>query len=524
MATKIKKISELEQITELSSSSNVVIEENGKAKRIAASNFAVEVPVTSVNGQTGDVVIDIPEVEIPEINYPVTSVNGMTGDVVIEAGSEQVQPDWNQNDPTQPDYVKNRTHWEEGSDTIHQLDEKFIPDTVARKSDVTWWNLPDKPFYGTRTVLVDTTEVDCSTNGAENTLLLEEIIEGQSYLVVWDGIPYSCVAYMLPVVPNVPALGNGAFRSGPGGNNEPFLIFNYDGSTVVFAETENARINTIRIEKDDTHRLDPKFLPVGGVGYTENNRTILVVNGIPEGADSFNLEGGMVWYKISDLTSAEELIGGTINSTNSEPIEITEDMLIPDEGFTYVNFDLPFFIITDLNAANETLGCEVPSVGLYVPIMAPFSLTYGSVVTHKINKAFLPETFARISVAVAEERDETLSEEGCDVYPVTYASHTYDEFIDYYYSCEDAGVVVENYLSKFGIFRIHRGENSTFYFSAISPESGERGVLVIGEDGMFLEIHSCTKATAIADLTAAPTAEDFNNLLAALRSAGYLAT
>lgn len=36
----------------------------------------IDVPVQSVNGQTGDVVI-------PEPNYPVTSVNGMTGDVDI---------------------------------------------------------------------------------------------------------------------------------------------------------------------------------------------------------------------------------------------------------------------------------------------------------------------------------------------------------------------------------------------------------------------------------------------------------
>ena len=36
----------------------------------------IDVPVKSVNGQTGDVVI-------PEPNYPVTSVNGMTGAVTV---------------------------------------------------------------------------------------------------------------------------------------------------------------------------------------------------------------------------------------------------------------------------------------------------------------------------------------------------------------------------------------------------------------------------------------------------------
>ena len=50
------------------------------------------------------------------------------------------QSDWNQNDPTQPDYIKNRTHYVETFDgsgeLVHQLSEKFIPDTIARKDTV----------------------------------------------------------------------------------------------------------------------------------------------------------------------------------------------------------------------------------------------------------------------------------------------------------------------------------------------------------------------------------------------------
>jgi hypothetical protein len=37
-------------------------------------------------------------------------------------GSKAVQPDWNQNDPDAPDYVKNRTHWEENSQTVIEWD------------------------------------------------------------------------------------------------------------------------------------------------------------------------------------------------------------------------------------------------------------------------------------------------------------------------------------------------------------------------------------------------------------------
>lgn len=64
-----------------------------------------EVPVTSVNGMTGDIQINIPTVEglateeyvnnaIAAVDVPVTSVNGMTGDVVIEI-PESFSGSWN---------------------------------------------------------------------------------------------------------------------------------------------------------------------------------------------------------------------------------------------------------------------------------------------------------------------------------------------------------------------------------------------------------------------------------------------
>lgn len=35
---------------------------------------------------------------------------------------------WNQNDPTADDYIKNRTHWVDDDGTVHTLDEKYLPD------------------------------------------------------------------------------------------------------------------------------------------------------------------------------------------------------------------------------------------------------------------------------------------------------------------------------------------------------------------------------------------------------------
>lgn len=91
MATVIKKISELEQLTDLSSSSNVIIEENGKAKRFSAQNIG---KVKTVNG-----------IE-PDENGNIA----ITGSVV--AGG--VQPDWNQTDVNSADFIKNKPFYDAG--------------------------------------------------------------------------------------------------------------------------------------------------------------------------------------------------------------------------------------------------------------------------------------------------------------------------------------------------------------------------------------------------------------------------
>lgn len=55
----------------------------------------------------------------------------------LSVGSTPVQSDWQQNNETALDYVKNRTHWvEDDGKTYHPLNEKFIPETVATKEYV----------------------------------------------------------------------------------------------------------------------------------------------------------------------------------------------------------------------------------------------------------------------------------------------------------------------------------------------------------------------------------------------------
>ena len=59
-----------------------------------------------------------------------------------EVGSSSFVPqsNWNQNDTSALDYIKNRTHYTEigqdGSETVHKLDEKYLPDGIVKTADL----------------------------------------------------------------------------------------------------------------------------------------------------------------------------------------------------------------------------------------------------------------------------------------------------------------------------------------------------------------------------------------------------
>ena len=42
------------------------------------------------------------------------------------------QSDWNQNDDTAVDYVKNRTHYTDAEGNVYKLEDKYLPDNLAR--------------------------------------------------------------------------------------------------------------------------------------------------------------------------------------------------------------------------------------------------------------------------------------------------------------------------------------------------------------------------------------------------------
>lgn len=148
-------------------------------------------------------------------------------------------PNWNESNPEADGYIKNRPFYDEIADK-----------TVV--SNVTLQTYDDEPVY--------------------NPFLLNEIIAGQVYTIIWDGVEYECEAYIAQG-PNTPSLGNGTLGNSSGGNGEPFFITLYYGDVMVFGADGEHTIS-ISTSAEITKKLDTKYLPdevLAQSDYSQNN-------------------------------------------------------------------------------------------------------------------------------------------------------------------------------------------------------------------------------------------------------------
>jgi hypothetical protein len=178
------------------------------------------------------------------------------------------KPDWSQSDETAADYIKNRTHWES-------------VENIVFAQDVSVSIVPEDGFMSNPFSI--------------------DIIEGQTYDVIWDGVPYSCVAYIAEG-PDTPAIGNGSIANVSGGNDEPFFCTVFEGDVMLFA-SDTAETHTISISStlETVKQIDLKYLPIvkkgreilldvettsgkinGPYGAIEEGEYIITFDGTPE--------------------------------------------------------------------------------------------------------------------------------------------------------------------------------------------------------------------------------------------------
>lgn len=155
----------------------------------------------------------------------------------------ECHPDWNQNDETQPDYVKNR------------------------------------PFYTgvTETVLIEEITVSFSKRGglyrAEFPSTFEATV-GETYKVYWDGSVYECVCVDFN---GILTIGN-LYITGTGPDTgEPFFMNIHNGEGIDIFTSNNSASHTISISQEgepEVVKINPKYLPkTAFITYDSNTDT-----------------------------------------------------------------------------------------------------------------------------------------------------------------------------------------------------------------------------------------------------------
>lgn len=262
--------------------------------------------------------------------------------------SEGVQPDWNQNDDTKPDYVKNRPFY-----TGEPVETVLLEEITAE-------------FTGeNETYLYELT----------NPLLLEN---GQTYRVSWDGTIYECIGTDFggeTVLGNLSIMGAGV------DTGEPFLY-----GSGVFGTLDTSASHTISISAmtQEIVKLDPKY--IDGMYYTERGVTSikdLEIKDIPlNGTLNSNLplEIGQVWnagYKNDN---------GYINLDWTLEVHRAEDGTLYIGSYPDAN-NIPFYITTTSTKSNS--GWINNSNVASLMIVGVSGTMFGEVV-HKIPSKYIP--------------------------------------------------------------------------------------------------------------------------------------
>ena len=165
-------------------------------------------------------------------------------------GSTQIdgsatQADWNQNDDTQPDYIKNRPFY-----TGDPVETVLVEETTLT------FEYAEAGFY---------------VGGFKSTF---SPIVGETYKVTWDGTVHECICEDFNGVPMIGNLSIPGFGSDSG---EPFVIGREDSGALSIGTADTASSHTISISGIviPVVKIDPKYIrDMYYTGYTEEQTLI----------------------------------------------------------------------------------------------------------------------------------------------------------------------------------------------------------------------------------------------------------
>ena len=217
-----------------------------------------------------------------------------------EGGGGGVQPDWNQNDETAADYVKNR------------------------------------PFYtgdAGETVLLEESTVTFEDNGGNYFGQLESTFSatvGETYKVSWDATTYECAC--IDFNGNI-AIGNLSLMGAGSDTGEPFLMSVNNGSFIQIITADTASSHTFSISGMDSPvvKIDEKYLPDNLANKSEVDYLRSIVENVkpnthPYTATLFSSSYEYLgWYSAMPILYYDKTVGKFYhNPWKTDPIKLFE--------------------------------------------------------------------------------------------------------------------------------------------------------------------------------------------------------
>ena len=266
--------------------------------------------------------------------------------VAQEAPSGAVQSDWSMNDPEDPAYIKNRTHYE------NTYDEEIIFNEIINFEEP----------------LTDTLQF---------TLPINRFTEGEKYVVQYQGVEYECEAKFAFGGSSWLYIGNPSIDSSSSDDTgEPFIIYTQPlgpretWPPTILAAIDDTNILTLKIVKIKTvKQIDPKFIQ--DMYHVSKDKIIsqcLESDWVSEALESYVYEGrnlkktpGISYSVIYQEQTYD--FEPKLNSVNQRMIyyigngflisDHLEDTGVPFVFFNYVNQDELNLILREDQVGNE---------------------------------------------------------------------------------------------------------------------------------------------------------------------------
>lgn len=215
------------------------------------------------------------------------------------SSSDLVQPDWNQNDETAKDYIKNRICYTKDATEITVLNS-ILPFTDISSSGLTVFSYQDT-----------------SSNIKFN--------EGTTYTVNFDTTSYTCIAFTDDRLSNAVILGNLGIAGMSSATNEPFAIItdNKGDNGLQIVTNLTGTSHNVKIAESHTEivKLDKKYIPddifinIENIDnkvedFINNTQFLTKTDSVGTGSFSFNRETGSTVGKNSATFGLNNIASG----------------------------------------------------------------------------------------------------------------------------------------------------------------------------------------------------------------------